>query len=147
MKRGFMFIIFCSALLIGCDETTSETMALLDDEILEVNIAKYTDTEQFTDDYLYTFTDKQSIQIFKKAITTAKKLADDYDWKITDPDYNVYIKYEDDLPTHAIYFWLGDQNKKSMFMFIVQNDSEEADLFLSTPEATNELRQLLQVDD
>ena len=114
-------------------------MVLLDEKISEINISESNGIGDMNEDIILSIKDKKSIDIFKKAITTAAKQSGKVD--ITVPDYDVMVEYEADegkLPTHGIHLWLGDENEQSTFMYVT-NDS----VYLTSPKMTKELRRLI----
>jgi len=49
------------------------------------------------------------------------------------------VAYDGGLPTHAIHLWLGEENEKSILMYMV--GAEET--YLTSSKTTNQLRELL----
>ncbi|MDA7026681.1 hypothetical protein PJ311_08680 [Bacillus sp. CLL-7-23] len=79
--------------------------------------------------------DKESLDVFEKAITTAVKQSG----KVA--DYDVVVEYESDeggLPPHGIHLWLGKENEKSTFMYMTDDS-----IYLTSPQMTKELRRLI----
>ncbi|USK86198.1 hypothetical protein [Peribacillus asahii] len=140
MKTIFsIFLVVCFLILTGCQSQQAETMVLLDEKISEVKISKSKGFGGMNEDFVLSFKDKKSIDIFKKAITTAVKQPGKVD--ITEPNYDVMVEYKSDgegLPTHGIHLWLGKENEKSTFMYIT-NDT----IYLTSPQMTKELRELI----
>ena len=141
MKSIFSLIaVFLSAFLVGCQLHQVETMALLDEKIVEVNLSKSDGFDEMNLDILHTISDEQSIKQFEEAISTARKQMGKVD--VPEPEYDVMITYasENDrqLPTHAIHLWLGKEDEKSMFMYL--GDDE---VYFTTKKITEKLRMLI----
>ena len=125
--------------LIGCQLQQAETMVLLDERISEVKISKSKGFGGMNEDFILSFKDKKSLDIFEKAITTAVKQPGKVD--ISKPDYDVMVEYkadEGELPTHGIHLWLGKGNEKSTFMYITDDS-----IYLTSPQMTKKLRELI----
>lgn len=129
------------ALLVGCQTQPVETMVLLDEKISAVEISKSNGFGGMNEEIIHSFTDAESIKVFKNSIITAHKQMGKVD--VAEPEYDVMVKYtsaKGQLPTHGIHLWLGEENEKSMFMYI--GDDE---VYLTSAENTQKLRKLIQV--
>jgi len=124
----------------GCQLQQEDTMVLLDEKVKEIKISKSNGIGDMNQDVIQSFTDKQSIQTFEKAIRTAMKQTSDIE--ITKPDFDVMVEYEGGFPTHAIHLWLGEENEKSTLMYMV--DGEET--YIASSKMTNQLRDLIGLD-
>ncbi|MBS4179424.1 hypothetical protein [Lederbergia citrea] len=131
-----MLVILGIAFLAGCQSLHGETMVLLEEKIAAVNISKSNGFDDMNVDILQSFTDDESIRTFKNAITTAQKQMGKVD--VSEPEYDVMVEYENELPTHGIHLWLGKESEKSMFMYI--GDDE---VYLTSPKTTGKLRALI----
>lgn len=132
-------ILFVAIALIGCQLQQGETMVLLDEKVSEINISESNGRGGMNEDIILSIKDKKSIDVFKKAITTAVKQSGEV--KISEPDYDVMVEYEAEeggLPTHGIHLWLGKENEKSTFMYITDDS-----IYLTSPQMTKELRRLI----
>lgn len=130
-------------LLVGCQTQSNETMVLLDEKISEVKISESNGFGGMNEDSIQSFTDSESIKLIKNAIITAQKQTGKVD--VSEPEYDVLVKYtsaKDQLPTHGIHLWLGEENEKSMFMYI--GDDE---VYLTSAKNTQKLRKLILVDN
>ena len=58
---------------------------------------------------------------------------------LTEPEYDLVVVYEGELPSHAIYLWLGDENEESIMMYL----TDEKTAYVTSTKATNQLRALL----
>ncbi|MCM3110746.1 hypothetical protein [Lederbergia lenta] len=135
--------ILCVAFLVGCQFHEIENMVLLDEKIAEVTISESNGFGGMNEEIIQSFTDKESIKTFKKAITTARKQVGNVD--VSDPQYDVMVKYtskEGQLPTHGIHLWLGKENEKSMFMYI-----EDKEVYFTSSKMTEKLRMLILSDN
>lgn len=119
----------------GCQ--LDETMVLLDEKIEKVEVSESIGAGDVNDDILMTFSDKKSIRTFERAITSAVK--QDVGVGESVPDFDILVGYEKGLPTHAIHIWLGEENKKSILMYMVG----EGQTYVASEKMTNELRKLL----
>lgn len=145
LKSIFSLIaVLLSAFLVGCQLNQIETMALLDEKIVEVNLSKSDGFDEMNLDILHTFSDEKSIKQFERAISTAQKQMGKVD--VPQPEYDVMITYasENDrqLPTHAIHLWLGKENEKAQFMYL--GDDE---VYVTTKQITKKLRMLIVSDE
>lgn len=138
-----IFAIFSFAMaLIGCQVQQAETMVLLDEKISEINISNSMGSGEMNEEIILSIKDMKSIDVFKKAITTAVKQPGKVD--ISKPDYDVMVEYgaeEGGLPTHGIHLWLGKENEKSSFMYITDDS-----IYLTSPQMTKKLRELILSD-
>lgn len=142
MKAVFsiLTILFVAITLIGCQLQQGETMVLLDEKVSEIKISESNGTGEMNEDIILFIKDKKSIDVFKKAITTAVKQPGEV--KISEPDYDVMVEYEADeggLPTHGMHLWLGKENEKSTLMYITDSST----VYLTSPKITKELRRLI----
>ncbi|MCJ8008619.1 hypothetical protein ACFFF5_08375 [Lederbergia wuyishanensis] len=131
--------VICLLLLIGCQFRPTETMSLLDEKIAVVHISNSMGIGDMNEDILISFKDKQSLDIFEKAITSAVKKSGKVD--LAEPEYDVMVEYksnEGDLPVHALHFWLGKENEKSTFMYMMDDS-----VYHTSPQMTNKLRKLI----
>ncbi|MFJ7976645.1 hypothetical protein ACIQZI_13225 [Peribacillus sp. NPDC096379] len=140
MKAIFpILMVICCLIFAGCQSPQAETMVLLDEKISEVKISKSKGFGGMNEEFILTFKDKESLDIFEKAITTAIKQLGKVD--IAEPEYDVMVEYmaeEGELPTHGIHLWLGKENEKSTFMYIADDS-----VYLTSPQITKKLRMLI----
>ncbi|MBS4209489.1 hypothetical protein [Bacillus sp. FJAT-50079] len=143
MKLKMVILIISivgTLILVGCQLRPTETMVLLDEKISKVEISKSNGFGEMNEDIMQTYTDAESIKIFRHVITAAQKQKDKID--ISEPEYDVMIGYtseEGPLPTHAIHLWLGKENEKSMFMYL-----GDKDVYFTTVKDTQKLRSFIQ---
>ncbi|OMF56585.1 hypothetical protein BK139_14905 [Paenibacillus sp. FSL R5-0490] len=131
------FIVFSFATISGCQ--SAETMVLLDEEIREIKVSKSEGLGGINEESFIAFKDRKSIAIFEKAIKTAVKQSGKAD--IRKPEYDIAVEYKGDLPSHGIHLWLGEDNKKSAFMYITSED-----IYQTSPQMTKKLRSLILSD-
>lgn len=125
--------------MVACQLKQTERMVLLDEKISEIKVSKSKGFGRMNEDFILSFKDKKSIDIFEKAITTAVKQPGKVD--IDEPEYDVMVEYkakEGELPTHGIHLWLGKENEKSTFMYITDDS-----VYLNSLKMTTELRKLI----
>ncbi len=131
------FIIFSFAIITACQ--SDETMVLLDEEISEIKVSKSEGLGGINEESIISFKDRKSIAVFEKAITTAVKQSGKTD--IRKPEYDIAVEYKGDLPSHGIHLWLGEDNEKSAFMYITNED-----IYQTSPDMTKKLRSLILSD-
>jgi hypothetical protein len=124
------------SIIVGCQHN-QENMVLLDEKVKEINIAKSGGVGDMNQDIFVSIDDRQSINMFEKAIKTAMKQKSDVNK--ANPDYDVMVEYEGGFPTHAIHLWLGEENEESILMYMVG----EGETYLTSPKTTNDLRELI----
>lgn len=137
MKKQWVLFILLLALAAGCQSPFAETMVLLDEPVVEVNISESAGFGEINDDFLFSFNDKDTVEFFEKAITSAERKAGKAD--MSAPEYDLVVAYEGGLPSHAIYLWLGNENEASSMMYI----TDEETVYLTSPKTTKQLRELL----
>ncbi|KML40298.1 hypothetical protein ACXEO8_05395 [Cytobacillus firmus] len=131
------FMVLSFAIITGCQ--SAETMVLLDEEIREIKVSKSEGLGGINEEIFISFKDRKSIAVFEKAITTAVKQSGKTD--IRKPEYDIAVEYKADLPSHGIHLWLGEDNEKSTFMYITNED-----IYQTSPEMTKKLRSLILSD-
>ncbi|RBP93190.1 hypothetical protein DFO70_106325 [Cytobacillus firmus] len=130
------FMVFSFAMIAGCQSAPAEKMVLLDEKINEIKVSKSEGFGEINEDKFLSFNDRKSIAAFEEAITTAVKQPGNAD--ISKPEYDIAVEYKGDLPSHGIHLWLGEENKKSAFMYITDES-----VYLTSPEVTIKLRSLI----
>jgi hypothetical protein len=144
MKKLVIVVsVFAAALfLTACQQDRSEKMVLLEEKISTVNISESKGLGGMNEEVLMSLKDKDSLSIFKTAITTASKQPGKVD--LTEPDYDVMVQYESkegQLPTHGIHLWLGEEGDASTFVYIGDDV-----VYHAPPEITKKLRGLIVSD-
>jgi len=137
LKKYVLVMVLLLTLAAGCQSPFAETMVLLDEPIAEVNVSKSMGFGEINENLLFNFNDDETIKIFEKAILGAKSI--DSKAGLTEPEYDIVVAYEGELPSHAIYLWLGDENEESMMMYL----TDEETAYVTSTKATNQLRALL----
>ena len=133
----FLLLLVGFSLIVGCQSSQENTMVLLDEKVKEVHVSKSDGIGDMNQNIIFSFNDKQSIRVFEKAIRTAVKQKADINE--TKPDYDVMVEYDGGFPTHAIHLWLGEENEKSILMYMVG----EGETYLTSSKTTNQLRELI----
>lgn len=127
-------------LLVGCQSGFGETMVLLDEPLEAVNIAQSKGRGDMNMDILHSFGDKDKLDFWERAITTARLQSGD--GELSNPDYDVMVEYKTDsdggFPPHGIHLWLGDEGEKSYFMYI-----EGDGVYETSAKVTEELRKYI----
>lgn len=131
------FMVFSFAIITGCQ--SAETMVLLDEEIKEIKVSKSEGLDGINEESFISFKDRKSIAVFEKAIITAVKQSGKAD--ISKPEYDIAVEYKGDLPSHGIHLWIGEDNEKSAFMYITNED-----IYQTSPQMTKKLRSLILSD-
>lgn len=131
------FMVFSFATITGCQ--SAETMVLLDEEIREIKVSKSEGLGGINEESFISFKDRKSIAVFEKAIKTAVNQSGKTD--IRKPEYDIAVEYKGDLPSHGIHLWLGEDNEKSAFMYITNED-----IYQTSPQMTKKLRSLILSD-
>ncbi|UYG97129.1 hypothetical protein [Cytobacillus firmus] len=131
------FMVFSFAIITSCQ--SAETMVLLDEEIKEIKVSKSEGLGGINEESFISFKDRKSIAVFEKAITTAVKQSGKAD--ISELEYDIAVEYKGDLPSHGIHLWLGEDNEKSAFMYITNED-----IYQTSPQMTKKLRSLILSD-
>jgi hypothetical protein len=135
-------VLYSLLLLLGLSsivvcQTNQENMVLLDEKVKEINIAKSNGDGDMNQEIFLSIDNRQSINMFEKAIKTAMKQKSDVNK--AKPDYDVMVEYEEGFPTHAIHLWLGEENEESILMYMVG----EGETYLTSSKTTNDLRELI----
>ncbi|PAE24676.1 hypothetical protein [Bacillus sp. 7894-2] len=133
----YIFMVFSFAIITGCQ--SAETMVLLDEEIREIKVSKSEGLGGINEESFISFKDRKSIAVFEKAIKTAVKQSGNAD--ISKPQYDIAVEYKGALPSHGIHIWLGEDNEKSAFMYITNED-----IYQTSPQMTKKLRSLILSD-
>lgn len=116
-------------------------MVLLDgEEVDRINVSPSNGVGDINPEIMLSFSDKESIQVFEKAITSALGTGKEING---DPDFDIEVVYQEELPTHPIHLWLGAKDEESMMTYMV--DSENT-TYLTTSKLTNQLRSILDTE-
>ncbi|WP_428909937.1 hypothetical protein [Niallia sp. Krafla_26] len=134
--KYFMLALIGVFFVTGC-QGPGNTMVLLDEKVKVMNVSESNGFGDMNQNILFSFNDQQSIKVFEKAIRTAVQSQTTIDE--TKPDYDVMVEYVGGFPTHAIHLWLGEENEKSTFMYMIG----EGETYVTSAKTTNQLRELL----
>lgn len=129
-------------LLCACQQIEGETLALLDEPIAEIRVTESRGiqiTGEEETETLYIFSDSEDIAVLEKALTTAV-LQEEF-VPPTDPDFNVYVHYEEELPVHALHLWLGNDEEQSLLMYMID---ESQSMYVVSSEMSQQLRALFK---
>jgi hypothetical protein len=121
--------------LISCQSDQGETMVLLDEKVTAVKVSHSNGFGGMNEDVFLTIEVKKDISVFKKAILSAVKQPGQVD--IAVPEYDLMVEYGE-LPTHAMHLWLGEEDEKSIFMYL-----EDDSVYLTSVGMTKKLRDLI----
>ncbi|MDE5415072.1 hypothetical protein [Alkalihalobacterium chitinilyticum] len=137
----YSFLLFWIGIILlgGCQSTQVDTMDLLDEKIRTIEISKTIETGVINDNVIATLEDQKSIKILEKTIRSAVQKNSNVNVKETLPDFNLIVNYKEGYPSHPIHVWLGEEGKESTLTYIFG----EMDTYMTLPEQTNALRQLL----
>lgn len=129
-------------LLFGCQPNTLETMTLLDEDVRAVHISESKGFGGMNEEMIQSFTDREELDIWIHAITSAKKQIGSED--VSKADYDVMVEYdsrEGKLPTHGLHLWLGEEGEPSQWMYI-GNDK----VYLTSSKVIEKLRGIILTD-
>ncbi|WP_226666383.1 hypothetical protein [Metabacillus litoralis] len=133
----FLFIIMSGILLAGCLNDQGERMVLLDEKITKIVLSKSLGVGEMNQDELMNFEDSESIKVFERAIKTATRQKTS--GKLSNPDYDIQVRYAEGLPTHAIHLWIGEEGDKSTLMYMVEKDGP----YLTSIKMSTKLREII----
>lgn len=141
MKKFFAIIgLFAAFPLFGCS-LSGESMALLDEEIVQIGLAPSNGTGEMNDEYTIRLTGSQDIQAFEQAITSAVKKKNKDGLPV--PDYDIAVEYKEGFPPHGLHLLLGDPGEKSLLMYV----TDDGGYYETTGKATEILRSLIEKNE
>ena len=119
---------FFAFLLTGCQ---SEDEMLMDDvsDIKEISISKSTDYNKLNDDFFATFQNSKELDIWKRALNTAKREKVEVEG----------VNYDLLVDGYLLQLYLGEEGEKSAFFFI----GHEEKVYFTSEETTQELRKII----
>ncbi len=129
-------------LLSACQSIESETLALLDEEIAEIRLTESKGMQIIGEEdaeTLFAFTDPKDIAVLKKVLTTA--VLHEQFIPPGDPEFHLYVHYEEDLPVHAFHLWLGNDEEQSLIMYMID---ETEKIYVVSDEMSKQLRSFIQ---
>ena len=133
-----MLLVFCSFILMAC-QSQREQMILLDD-IQDVSISNSDGYGGMNEDFFMAIDGEEAIEDFEQILKDAKGKSLNVDIVEGKPDYDVLIRYENG-ESHGLHLLLGDTGEESVVMYA----GHEKNGYYISPEKTNELRALLEV--
>ncbi|WP_282142089.1 hypothetical protein [Cytobacillus oceanisediminis] len=93
------FMVFSFAMITGCQ--SAETMVLLDEEVREIKVSKSEGLGGINEESFISFKDRESVDVFDKAITTAVKQPGNAG--ISKPEYDIAVEYKGER--HSFVAW------------------------------------------
>ena len=140
MKQLFLllFLSFCALTLFAC-QSQSEEMKLLGN-ISEISISNSNGYDGLNENYFVFINQTEAILGFEEVLKNARGKNQDVDVINGKPDYDILIRYENG-DTNGLHFILGNTGAES----IVMNIGHENIGYFISPEETNKIRKLLNV--
>lgn len=112
MKKTFIVTLFLMLVLIGC--SSQESSPAVEKQISKISISDATGFE-FNTDFILLFEDKESIDIFDNAISTAEKQPGMVD--IVEPDFSLEVAFTDGSEDRY-FLWLDETLNGAIIMNI-----------------------------
>ncbi len=138
MRNLFLLLLlyFCTLTLIGC-QSQSEEMTLLDN-VSDISISKSKGYGGLNENYFASFSQEEIISKFEEILKNAKDTNQDATNET--PTYDILVRYENG-GTHGLHLLLGNEGKKSIFMYI----GHEKNSYTVSPDDTNKLKKIIDV--
>ncbi|MCM3491155.1 hypothetical protein M3689_17790 [Alkalihalophilus marmarensis] len=138
MKRTVAIINLLTALLLTGCLNSGEPMVLLEEPIVQIDVSYPRGGVMNTgDDILYRYTDEAAIQSFRKIIEGTREQPVEV---TTYPDYEIVVTYENDLPFHGVYVWLGEEGEGSVLTYLPNFE----ETYSTDANTTKRLRELVE---
>lgn len=131
---AILTFIFFALVLTGCG-LESENEVLMDevDDIKEIFISKSTDYNKLNDDFFATFQDSKELDVWKRALNTAKREKVELEG----------VNYDLLVDGYLLQIYLGEEGEKSAFFFI----GHEEKVYFTSEEITIELRDTIALKE
>lgn len=131
---AILTFIFFALVLAGCG-LESENEVLMDevDDIKEISISKSTDYNKLNDEFFATFQDSKELDVWKRALNTAKREK----VKLEEVNYDLLVD------GYLLQIYLGEEGEKSAFFFI----GHEEKVYFTSEEITIELRDTIELKE
>ena len=138
MKKIILFVLslsFMSVILIGCQ--SNDNNGLPDENISKVSISKSSGFGKVNSDFFAVYEDKETLDIFKNAISNAVKSEGIAD--MAEPEFDIKAIYTDGNK-QGFHLWVGGKGQKSTLMNV--NDTHT--IYSISEEITNQLIDLVK---
>lgn len=138
MKKIILFVLSLSVMsiiLIGCQ--SSDSKGLPDENISKVSISKSNGFGKVNSEFFTVYEDKETLEIFKNAISNAVKLEGIAD--MAEPEFDIKVVYTDGNK-QGYHLWVGEKGQKSTIMNV--NDTHT--IYSISEEITNKLIDLVK---
>lgn len=131
---AILTFIFFALFLTGCG-LESENELLMDevDDIKEISISKSTDYNKLNNDFFATFQDAKELDVWKRALNTAKREK----VKLEEVNFDLLVD------GYLLQIYLGEEGEKSAFFFIGHEDK----VYFTPEEITIELRDTIELKE
>lgn len=133
-----LLLAFCSVTLIACQSQTEEIILL--DNVSDISISTSNGYGGLNENYIISIDREEAISSFGEVLKNAKGKNQDVDVSNEKPDYDILIRYENG-DTQGLHLLLGNAGDESIITYI----GDEKNGYIVSPENTNELRKLLDV--
>lgn len=139
-KRIALCLVYFAmiAVLCACQSFEGETLELLDEPIAEIRVTESQGMQIIGEEdskTLFTFTDPKDITVFEKALTTAALHEESI--PPGEPEFHLYVHYENNLPVHAFHLWLGNDKEQCLLMYMID---ETEKIYVVSDEMSKQLR-------
>ena len=113
-------------------QVNEENEMLMDDvsDIKEISISKSTDYNKLNDNFFATFQNSKDLDIWKRALNTAKREKVELEG----------VNYDLLVDGYLLQLYLGEEGEKSAFFFI----GHEEKVYFTSEEITQELRKVIK---
>lgn len=140
MKKIILFVLslsvmFMSIILIGCQ--SNDIKGLPDENISKVSISKSSGFGKVNSEFFTVYEDKETLDIFKNAISNAVKLEGIAD--MAEPEFDIKVVYTDGNK-QGYHLWVGEKGQKSTLM----NVNDTYTIYSISEEITNQLIDLVK---
>ena len=138
MKRNILFVLLLSLLsviLIGCQ--SNEHNGLPDGNLSKVSISKSSGFGKVNSDFFTVYEDKETLNIFKNAISNAVKSEGIAD--MAEPELDIEVIYTNGNK-EDYHLWVGEKGQKSTLMNVYDTNT----IYTISEEITNQLIDLVK---
>ena len=138
MKKSILFVLLLSLMpvvLIGCQ--SKESNGFSDVNITKVSISKSSGFGKVNSDFFTVYEDKETLDIFKNAISNAVKREGIVD--MAEPEFDLEVIYTNGNK-QDYHLWVGKKGQKSTLMDV--NDTHT--IYIISEEITNQLIDLVK---
>ncbi|KOS67967.1 hypothetical protein AEA09_04955 [Lysinibacillus contaminans] len=138
MKKIMLLVLtlsLISVFLMGCQSNDNNGFA--DEDLSKVSISKSSGFGKVNSDFYIVYEDKETLDIFKNAITNAVKLEGIADME--EPQFDLKVIYTD-RNKQGYHLWVGEKGQKSTLM----NVDDTHIRYSISEEITNQLIDLVK---